>query len=105
MRDHKEPTLPTQLVLHGVAEIAHEMKAIGDLTRLGCAAAHAVGIRPMPIAADDPNRGMRLQPRGDRIRGADREHIDHACAATIRSAACRQLDLPLRVGRPAVPSL
>ena len=44
-----------QFLLHGLAQIAHEMKAIGDLTRLRRAAAHAVGIRAVAIAADDPN--------------------------------------------------
>jgi hypothetical protein len=100
VRDHEESTLAAQFLLHGIAEIAHEMKAVGDLPRLRRTAAHAVGIGPVPIAADDPNRGMRLQPRGDRISRADREHIHHVTALQIDENRAEML-LPL-LPRPVV---
>jgi hypothetical protein len=83
VRDHEESTLAVQFLLHGIAQIAHEMKAVGDLPRLRRTAAHAVGIGSVPIATDDPNRGMGLQPRGYRISRADREHINHVTPLQI----------------------
>jgi hypothetical protein len=38
-----------QFLLHGAAQVAHQMKSVGDLGGLRRAAAHAVGIRPVSI--------------------------------------------------------
>jgi hypothetical protein len=44
--------------LEGVGCVARQMKAVGDLDRLGCALADAVGISAGPIAGDDLDAGM-----------------------------------------------
>jgi hypothetical protein len=45
VRHHEELAQPTELLLHGAAQVEHQMKRIGDLGGLRRAAAHAVGIR------------------------------------------------------------
>ena len=51
----------------GVAEIAQQMPAIGNLDRIRSTGPHAVGIVAGSIAGDDFNAGMRLQPRLDSL--------------------------------------
>jgi hypothetical protein len=58
LRHDEESTLAAQFLLHGPAQIEHQMKPIRDLPRLGCAAAHGVGVRAVAIAADDLDAGM-----------------------------------------------
>ena len=97
VRHHQEAAQPAQLLLHRVAQIAHEMKAIRDLARLRRAAADAVGVRPVPITADDPNAGMDREPVGHRIGGAHREHIDDAAPLQVHEDRAEML-LPLLPG-------
>jgi hypothetical protein len=55
--DDQKPTLSGQFLFDGLAQVEYEVKAIGDLVRLRCAAADALGIGAMPIAADGAEVG------------------------------------------------
>jgi hypothetical protein len=59
------------------------MKPVGDLLGLRCAAAHALGVRAMPIATDDPNVRVFSEPRRDRIGGAHPEDIHYRASLQI----------------------
>ena len=60
----------------GVAEIAQQMPPIGNLDRIRSTGPHAVGIVAGPIAGDDLDAGMRLQPRLDSLGLAVPQQID-----------------------------
>ena len=49
--------------LKQLADVRHEMKAIGNLDRSRCAVACAVSVGASTIAADDFSAGMLAQPR------------------------------------------
>ena len=70
MRHDKESALSPQLSLHRLTQIADQMKAIGDLTRVGRATANALGIRAEAIPANGLNARACREPRGDRGGGA-----------------------------------
>jgi hypothetical protein len=75
VRHAEEWAQSTELLLHGAAQVEHEMEAIGDLGGLWSAAAYRLGIRAVPIAADDHDVGMGDQPRRHRIGRAHREDV------------------------------
>jgi hypothetical protein len=61
----------------------HQVKPIHDLHRLRRPTPNPFGIQPTPIAADDLDAGMRLQPRRDRGGRALGEQIHHLMAFEI----------------------
>src|SRR3954468_12817930 len=60
----------------GIAQIAQQVEAVGHLDRLRSAGAHAVGKGTGPVAGDDLDAGMRLQPGGDGLGTAVGKQID-----------------------------
>ena len=63
-------------VAHGIAEIAQQVEPVGHLDRLRSAGANAVGIGAGPVAGDDLDAGMRLQPGGDGLGTAVGQQVD-----------------------------
>ena len=57
--------MAVESVAHGIAEIAQQVEPVGNLDRLRSPGANAVGIGAGPVAGDDLDAGMRLQPGGD----------------------------------------
>ncbi len=55
-------------VADGVAEIAQQVEAVGNLDRLRSAGPDTVGIGAGPVAGDDLDAGVCLQPGGDGLR-------------------------------------
>jgi hypothetical protein len=60
----------SQLLLHRVAQVADQMKAIRDLAGLWRAPTNALGIRTMAIAADRADARACGEPRRHGISGA-----------------------------------
>ena len=75
VRHPEEGAQPTEFLLHGAAQVEHEMEAIRNLGGLRRATAYGLGIRAVPIAADDHDVGMGGQPRRHRIGRAHREDV------------------------------
>src|SRR3954447_21842369 len=63
-------------VAHGIAQIAQQVEAIGNLDRLRSAGANAVGEGAGAVAGDDLDAGMRLQPGGDGLGRAVGQQVD-----------------------------
>jgi hypothetical protein len=59
------------------------VKAIEDLHRLGCAVPNPLGIEATPVATDDLDTGMRLQPLRDGRGRAIGEQIHYLMALEI----------------------
>jgi hypothetical protein len=59
------------------------MKAIGHLRGVRRATTDGIGIRPVAIAADDHNPGMRGEPGRHRLGGAHPEDIDDPAAGQV----------------------
>ena len=57
--------MTVESVAHGIAQIAQQVEPVGNLDRLRSAGANAVGKGTGPVAGDDLDAGMRLQPGGD----------------------------------------
>ncbi|MEP7307484.1 MAG: hypothetical protein ABJA98_18420 [Acidobacteriota bacterium] len=76
------------------------METIRHLPCLWRATAHTVRVRPVPIAADDPNRGMGGEPFGHGIGGADCQDIHDPTFLQIHENRAEML-LPL-LPRPVV---
>jgi hypothetical protein len=59
-----------QECLERIADVAHQMEAIGHLEGVGgsLSAGQRIGVRA--VANQDGDRGIRLQPRGQRLSGA-----------------------------------
>jgi hypothetical protein len=57
--------MAVESVAHGIPEIAQQVEAIGNLDRLRSPDSNAVGIGAGPVAGDDLDAGMGLQPGGD----------------------------------------
>jgi len=69
----------TQPIADGIerrTEILHEVKAIGNLDRLGRTLRRACGARPSPITSDDSHTGMGLKPAGKRGGGIRGAHVN-----------------------------
>lgn len=75
--------LPLTHAVECGGEIAHEVEAIGNLDRLGCALRGRVRIRSGPVAADELDARMHAEPRRDSGRLAIGEKVDHAVALEI----------------------
>jgi hypothetical protein len=97
LRHDEKSTLAAQFLLHGPAQIEHQMKSIRDLPRLGCPAAHSVGVRSVAVAADDLDAGMAPEPSRDRIGGAHGEEIHHTATLQVDQDRAEML-LPLLPG-------
>src|SRR5262245_34571024 len=83
----KCPAVTAEEPLQGVAQILNPVAPVDDLEGLRRPLPQALGIEATPIAADDRDRGMRLQPlcdRGDRAFG---EQINHLVARKITDHA------------------
>ena len=61
---------------HGIAQIAQQVEAVGHLDRLRSAGANAVGKGTGPVAGDDLDARMILQPGGDGLGTAIRQQLD-----------------------------
>jgi hypothetical protein len=83
VRHDEESPLPTEFLLHGSAQIEHQMESIRNLCCLVRPAAQGIGVWSVTVAADDPDAGMRREPRRARIGGAHGEHIDDAATLQI----------------------
>jgi hypothetical protein len=57
--------MAVESVAHGIAEIAQQVEPVGNLGRLWSAGPDTVSIGAGPVAGDDLDTGMRLQPGGD----------------------------------------
>ena len=63
-------------VAHGVAQIAQQVEPVGNLDRLRSAGTNAVGKGTGPVAGDDLDAGMILQPGGDGLGTAVGQQLD-----------------------------
>src|SRR4051812_18176531 len=63
-------------VTHGIAQIAQQVETVGNLDSIRSAGANAVGKGAGPVAGDDLDAGMRLQPGGDGLSRAVGQQID-----------------------------
>jgi len=62
----KVPPIAEKEPLQGIAQILHQVEPIDDLDRLWGTVPNPFGIEPTPIAADDLDTRLRLQPLRDR---------------------------------------
>lgn len=63
-------------LLHALGEVVPQMPAIGDLDRVGCAGARALGVGAGAVSTDHLRAGMREQPRGERVGLPIGAHVD-----------------------------
>jgi len=75
--------MPREQPLHGIAQVAKQMPAIRNLNRLGRASARALREVASAVAANDANRGMRLQPGCEGLSFGIGQHIDGLVAFQI----------------------
>lgn len=80
------PLVTGEQLTQRIAEIAQEMPPIRHLDRIRRALANAVGVGSRPIAGDDLDPGVGLQPRG------------HGVGLTVT----QQVDGPIEAFRPGV---
>jgi len=69
--------------LQGIAQILHQVEMIDGLDRLWRPVPNPLGVEATPIAADDLDTGMRLQPRRNGWDRAIGEQINHVMALEI----------------------
>lgn len=74
---------------HGLAEIAQQMPAIGDVDGPGCTASGAVGIDVGPVAGDHLHAGVTAQPFGEGAGVPIGQEIDDGPARAGRPGAVR----------------
>jgi hypothetical protein len=67
----------------GVAQVPHQVQPIDDLHRLWGAVPNPFGIKPTPIAADDLDTRVCLQPRRDRWGRANGKQVNDLMALEI----------------------
>ena len=79
----QDETLAIQEPHAHIANIANQVKPIGDLLRLGCASGSAVAIHISTIAANDFNRRIALEPGSDRFSIPIRQQIEGAVGIKI----------------------
>jgi hypothetical protein len=77
-------------------EILEQVKAIGDLHRLGGPRTSALGVRLKPIPADDCHPGMGLQPARQGSRLAIREQSQGLPPLDINQHRAIRVPFPLR---------
>jgi hypothetical protein len=63
--------------LDGFRKIAHQMIAIGDLCRAGCALPRAVSVQARAISRNNGYLGMALKPTGKTSGGPVRQEVDN----------------------------
>jgi hypothetical protein len=68
--------LEGEFAFHRLGEVANQVKAIGHLYGLRCAAPGALRVEALAVAADDGHLGMVPQPLGQRIRRTRRQQVD-----------------------------
>ena len=75
--------LMLQETVEGLAEVLHQVEAIGNLARVRCAASRSVGIESAAIPRDHAHIGECPEPGGDRVGRALGEEIDHPAAFEV----------------------
>jgi hypothetical protein len=75
--------VPVERLGQGVAEVAQQVPAVGDLDRLRRAAADAVGVGAGAVTRDDLHAGVGPQPRPDGLRVAVGQQVDRAVALQV----------------------
>ena len=66
-----------------VAEVQHEMEAIGYLLRLRCAERRPFGIKTATISRNRHDFGMVSEPFRETVRGSVREEVDNVADVHI----------------------
>jgi hypothetical protein len=82
-----------------IAQVAEEMKAIGNLGSLRGSPRSTIGIATTPVARNRFNRWMRPEPRGDRIWRPVWEQVDRLMSLQVHT---QRTVIPPFLPRPLV---
>src|ERR1700722_4228572 len=88
-------TLSSEFFFYRLSQIQQQMKAVGNLSRLRCAAPSSAGIESEPVARDDLHFRMLLQPL--------RQLIGRALRQQVRYGSSFQIDQDRAVGLSLLP--
>src|ERR1700732_3471344 len=91
-------TLSTEFFFYRLSQIQQQMKAVGNLSRLRCAAPSSAGIESEPVARDDLHFRMLLQPLRQLIGRALRQQVRYGSSFQIdqdRAVALSLLPRPV----------
>jgi hypothetical protein len=81
----------TPELLEGLTQIAAQVKAVGDLDRLGRAFGGAFSIHRRPIATNHLHAGMFLETGGERLDGALRQQVDQVMLFQVDQNGTKRL--------------
>jgi hypothetical protein len=79
----------------GVREVAEQVPAIGDLDRVRCPDAGALGVTAGAVSADDLRAGMSAQPVGEGVRKSIREQVHRLAGVHVDQHGAVGMAAPL----------
>jgi hypothetical protein len=82
--------------LNRLAQVLEQMEAVSDLDGIWCATPRSIRIGSSPIATDDRDARMILQPLGETVRRAVGQEVDRS--VTLQVDDNRSIRMPTSVG-------
>ncbi len=88
--------MSTDDFLDGVAEVLQQVPPVGDLDRVRCSLAGALGVAAASVAADDLNARVVAQPGGEGVGGAVGQNVDRPAGVHVEQH--RRVSVPTAAG-------